>query len=120
MKKLYYYSITISIFLISCSKDSNLELNTQNYLTITTSGLNFEPKNLNCSVGDTILFELGSSHNAIEVSEENYNANLAIQLPNGFQFGFGENAIFVPQEAKTYYYVCVPHLPSMKARIIVQ
>ena len=90
--------------------------------TITTSGFNFEPSILNCSVGDTIFFELGSSHNAIEVSEENYNSNSPIPLENGFQFqfGFGASSFLIADEAKIYYYVCVPHLPQMKARIIAE
>ena len=29
-------------------------------------------------------------------------------------------AQFIPLESKTYYYVCVPHLPEMKAKIIVE
>ena len=86
---------------------------------ITTSGLNFVPEVLNCNVGDTIFFELGNTHNAIEVSEENYNANNSTPLENGFEFGFGESNYIVVVESKTHFYVCAPHLPSMKARIIV-
>ena len=85
---------------------------------ITTSGLNFVPEVLNCNVGDTIFFELANSHNAIEVSEENYNSNNAIPLENGFELGFGESNYIVVVESKTYFYVCAPHLPGMKARII--
>ena len=83
---------------------------------ITTSGLNFVPEVLNCNIGDTIFFELANSHNAIEVSEENYNSK---PLENGFEFGFGESNYIVVVESKTHFYVCTPHLPSMKARIIV-
>ena len=86
---------------------------------ITTSGLNFVPEVLNCNVGDTIFFELGNTHNAIEVSEENYNTNNSTPLENGFEFGFGESNYIVVLDSKTHYYVCSPHLPSMKARIIV-
>ena len=86
---------------------------------ITTSGLNFVPEVLNCNVGDTIFFELGNTHNAIEVSEENYNTNNSTPLENGFEFGFGESNYIIVLDSKTHYYVCSPHLPSMKARIIV-
>jgi len=86
---------------------------------IITGGLNFVPDVLNCNVGDTIFFELGNTHNAIEVSEENYNANNSTPLENGFELGFGESNYIVVSESKTHYYVCTPHLPSMKARIIV-
>ena len=53
----------------SCSKESNELSNTENI--IRTSGLNFVPRTLNCNIGDTIFFELGGTHNAVEVSEEN-------------------------------------------------
>ena len=86
---------------------------------IITGGLNFVPDVLNCNVGDTIFFELGNTHNAIEVSEENYNANNSTPLENGFELGFGESNYIVVSESKTHYYVCTPHLPGMKARIIV-
>ena len=88
--------------------------------SITTSGLNFVPEVLNCNVGDTIFFELGDTHNAIEVSEENYNANNSTPLENGFELGFGESNYIVVVESTTHYYVCAPHLPDMKARIIVR
>ena len=118
MRKISNLLLIISIF-ASCSK-SDLEPALSNSNRITTSGLNFEPSVLNCNVGDTIFFELGSSHNAIEVSEDNYIANSPTPLENGFQFGFGASSYFVASEAKTHYYVCVPHLPQMKARIIVE
>ena len=118
MKKILALLFIISI-ISSCSKseiDPILSISN----TITTSGFNFEPSILNCSVGDTIFFELGSSHNAIEVSEENYNSNSPIPLENGFQFGFGASSFLIVDEAKTFYYVCTPHLPQMKARIIAE
>tara|TARA_B100000886_G_C20424912_1_gene493449 strand:- start:398 stop:724 length:327 start_codon:yes stop_codon:yes gene_type:complete len=106
------------LFICSCSKQEiNEPLNFGNL--ITTSGLNFVPEVLNCNVGDTIFFELGNTHNAIEVSEENYNANNSTPLENGFELGFGESNYIVVVEAKTHFYVCTPHLPGMKARIIV-
>ena len=51
--------------------------------------------------------------------KENYNANNSTPLENGFEFGFGESNYIVVLESKTHYYVCSPHLPGMKARIIV-
>ena len=118
MKKILNLLITISL-ISSCSKsDSEPVLSSSN--TITTSGLNFVPSILNCIVGDTIFFELGSSHNAIEVSEDSYNINSSSPLENGFQFDFGESSFFIANEAKIHYYVCVPHLPQMKAKIIIE
>ena len=58
-------------FLFSCSKEIEDPITYGN--TITTHGLNFIPEVLNCNVGDTIFFELGQTHNAVEVSETNYN-----------------------------------------------
>ena len=117
MKYFYILSIT-SLFLFSCSKDEVNPTTADN--TITTSGYNFEPSLLNCKLGDTIYFELGSTHNAIEVNEGNYNSNSSSPLIDGFKFGFGESGFFVANEYKTYYYVCAPHLPQMKARIVVE
>ena len=109
--------VLASIILFSCSKEGVSPTTTSN--TITTSGHMFSPLLLNCNVGDTIFFELGPTHNAIEVSEENYNANNSTPIENGFELGFGESNYIIVEEAKTHYYVCTPHLPSMKARIIV-
>tara|TARA_B110000444_G_C18682871_1_gene520576 strand:- start:229 stop:582 length:354 start_codon:yes stop_codon:yes gene_type:complete len=117
MKYLYIISLT-SLFILSCSKKEINPIVKDN--TITTSGHNFEPSLLNCKLGDTIYFELGSTHNAIQVSEENYNSNYSTPLSDGFQFGFGDSGFFVANESKTYYYVCAPHLPQMKARIVVE
>ena len=106
-----------AIFLVSCSKEGDSPITTNN--TIITTGHYFSPLLLNCNIGDTIFFELGPTHNAIEVSEGNYNTNSSIPLTNGFQFDFGESGFYIPYEAKTYYFVCTPHLPQMKARIVV-
>lgn len=122
MKILAYLMPVLFVF-SSCSKD-NVNSNENNdgsvENTVTTWAYSFQPATLNCSVGDTVYFDLGGSHNAIEVSEASYNSNDATPIENGFEFGYGENGFFIPLEAKTYYYVCVPHLPEMKARIIVE
>ena len=103
--------------LFSCSKE--MDETTINSNIITTSGLNFIPEILYCSVGDTIYFELGGTHNAVEVNESNYNSNTSVPIENGFEFGFGESNFIIVSQSKTYYYVCTPHLPSMKGKIIV-
>ena len=121
MKKLNIVLVLVCCgWLFGCSDGEDIidePLNFGNL--ITTGGLNFVPEVLNCNVGDTIYFELGDTHNAIEVSEENYNANNSTPLENGFELGFGESNYIVVEESKTHFYVCTPHLPSMKARIIV-
>ena len=106
----------------SCSKDEN-NTNENNIInsidTISTWFYTFQPSIINCNLGDTVYFELGGSHNAIEVSEDTYNANLSTPIMNGFEFGYGESGFFIPIESKTYFYVCTPHLPEMKGKIIV-
>ena len=107
MKYISVISILI-LFLFSCSKDREPKISGN---IITTSGHDFVPEVLNCNVGDTVFFELGIT--------QNFYANNSIPLENGFEFGFGESNIIILEESKTHYYVCTPHLPEMKARIIV-
>ena len=121
MKKLIIWS-TIFFITLSCSKNetsSNENTSIDSIDTISTWAYTFQPSTLNCFLGDTIYFELGGSHNAIEVSQDSYNANLSTPIVDGFEFGYGQSGFFVPIESKTYYYVCEPHLPEMKGKIIV-
>ena len=112
--------LVLCSLLFGCSDNEDMINEPLNFGNlITTSGLNFVPEVLNCNVGDTIFFELGGTHNAIEVSEENYNTNNPTPLENGFELGFGESNYIIVVESKTHFYVCSPHLPGMKARIIV-
>ena len=123
MKKLIFFLVVIFLSSQACKKEettNNDNTNNTSENTITTWAHTFQPSILNCNLGDTIYFDLGGSHNAIEVSEDSYNANDPTLIDNGFEFGYGESGFFIPLEAKTYYYVCVPHLPEMKAKIIVQ
>ncbi len=76
--------------------------------TITNSGFNFVPATLNVTVGDTVVFNIGGSHNAVEVSQADYNARNSTSN-GGFTIPFGGGS-FVVTEAKTYYYVCSPHV----------
>lgn len=121
--KILVYLTSFFFIVLSCSKkkvNPNENNNTTNENIVTTWAHTFQPATLNCSLGDTVFFDLGGSHNAIEVSEANYNTNEPIPIENGFEFGYGESSFFIPLEAKTYYYVCVPHLPEMKAKIVVE
>ena len=121
--KILVYLTSVFFIALSCSKEEvnpNENNNPTNENIVTTWAHTFQPATLNCSLGDTVFFDLGGSHNAIEVSEANYNTNDPTPIENGFEFSYGANSFFVPQEAKTYYYVCVPHLPEMKAKIIVE
>ena len=122
MKKLI--SVSMSLFvLFSCSTDETDEqlLPLETYTTITTSGMNFVPNEVICNVGDTIKFIMSNSHNAVEVSQSNYENNNPNPLEGGFNVNYGQTEFFVPNEAKTYFYVCQPHIfNGMIGKIIVQ
>ncbi len=76
--------------------------------TITNSGFVFVPAELNVTVGDTVVFNIGSTHNAVEVSQATYDAR-GTEPNGGFNVPFGGGEIVIT-EAKTYYYVCQPHV----------
>lgn len=87
--------------------------------TVTNDGFNFVPDTLQITVGDTVIFDIGGSHNAVEVSETTYD-NDGTMSNGGFEVDFG-GGVVVLNEAKTYYYVCTPHVTlGMKAVIIAE
>ena len=71
-----------------------------------------------CDVGDTINFVLGANHNVVEVDSLTFvlggNAS-----NGGFSFGYGTTGIYVPSVAKTYYYVCQPHVAAGMVGVII-
>jgi plastocyanin len=74
---------------------------------VMSSGFNFVPADLNVTVGDTIVFDIGGTHNAVEVSQATYDAR-GTASNGGFSVPFGGGEVVIT-EAKTYYYVCTPH-----------
>ncbi|MBF44730.1 MAG: hypothetical protein CMD38_00235 [Flavobacteriales bacterium] len=116
--KYFLISIVFSVLFISCSNKEENEIIPSNVMT--TSGHNFSPSLITCELGDTIFFELGSTHNLVEVSESDYNNNNSQLINNGYSLDYGESGFLVMNEVKTYYFVCTPHLPQMKSRIIVE
>ena len=76
--------------------------------TVTNSGLDFTPDNLVVQVGDTVNFVIGSSHNVVEVNKETFDAR-GTTSNGGFSTPFGGGSVVIT-EAKTYYYVCQPHV----------
>ena len=89
MNKKLSILLVIIIALSSCKKNNNNPAdntsNTYNTLIITTHGMYFEPSLLTCDIGDTIIFDLGFNHNALEVSNSNEgNNNNASFLEDGF------------------------------------
>jgi plastocyanin len=87
-------------------------------VTIGNSGFTFTPDSVSIHVGDTIRFQVGSTHKPIEVSQSTWNANSAspitgFSLPNG-------GGIVAGLTAGIHYYVCQPHAGmGMKGRIFV-
>ena len=87
-------------------------------VTITNSGFEFSPDDVNINLGDTVIFQLASNHNAVEVSQSTWNANGNTPLP-GFSVPFGGGQV-VGLTTGTHFYVCSPHASGgMKGRIIV-
>jgi plastocyanin len=89
-----------------------------NKVTITNSGFTFSPAEVTINVGDTVVFQLASMHNVIEVSETTWNANGNTPLP-GFELPFGGGTL-TGLSAGIHYYVCGPHASlGMKGKITV-
>ena len=91
-------------------------VNPSNHI-INTVGMFFDPDTLYVTVGDTVIFNIGNFHNAVEIDSATYISNGT--TPNGgFNFGVGTFNWVVPQ-AQTYYYICQPHaIMGMKGMIV--
>jgi plastocyanin len=89
--------------------------------TIISSGDTFSPATLTINVGDSILFNIGGYHNAVEVSENTWNTNGNYPIP-GFSVPYGGGLVLPTKLAVgTHYYVCAPHaIYGMKGIITVQ
>ncbi len=87
---------------------------------VTTPGMVFVPSDLVIAVGDIVSFELGGSHNAMQVDAETYDADGTIAIEGGFYVPFGGSQQVTFDEVGTYYYVCTPHAAlGMKGTIAV-
>jgi plastocyanin len=75
--------------------------------TITNSGNAFIPGDISIAVGDTVIFDITSTHNAVEVSQSTWDANGKTKN-GGFTVPYGGGSLDFKQ-AGTYYYVCEPH-----------
>ena len=91
----------------------------QNTHIINVNGMSFSPDTTICNIGDTIIFNLGGYHNAVEVSSATWIGN-GTSSNGGFSFQLGTTTgTMVVDTIKTYYYVCTPHVTmGMKAVII--
>jgi plastocyanin len=90
--------------------------------TISSVGNSFNPSSITVSINDDISFVLGFDHNAVPVSEANWNSNGSTALPGGFQIPFGGGSIQASQlGVGTHYYICTAHASfGMKGIIIVE
>jgi plastocyanin len=87
--------------------------------TITNVGNTFSPSTLTIEVGEDVEFVLGSSHNAVEVTKETWDANGSTAKSGGINVPYGGGEV-VFSTAGTYYFVCQPHAAlGMKMTIIV-
>ena len=87
--------------------------------TIGTSGFAFSPAALNISLGDTVVFSIGGTHNAVEVDQGTWTSNGNTPLSGGFSVPFGGGMVILTGVG-THYYVCSPHASlGMKGTITV-
>jgi plastocyanin len=76
-------------------------------VTVTNSGNIFTPDEITINQGDTVIFSLGYTHNAVEVSQSTWDDNN--NTPNGgFSVGYGGGQVIMDTPG-IYYYVCTPH-----------
>jgi plastocyanin len=89
--------------------------------TINNVGWHFSPDTITITLGDSVNFDIHSSHHVVEVSEATWNLNDSTPLP-GFSTGMGGGLALPAQlTAGTHWYVCPEHIEEpMKAVIIVQ
>ena len=90
-------------------------------INITNAGFTFSPANVTINLGDDINFQLGGSHNAVEVSKATFESGGNTPLPGGFSVEFGGGVVTADKlTAGTHYYVCSPHASlGMKGTITV-
>lgn len=78
---------------------------------VTAFDFGFAPENLTLAPGDTVYAIFNGYHSMTEVSESDWNSNLA-NSNGGFWIGFGAPTFedyFVVSEEGLKYYICVPH-----------
>jgi plastocyanin len=111
MKKILLFIVLVSIGFVGFGST----------FIISNSGTEFTPATITISVGDNVNFSLGSSHDAIEVSQATWNANGNTPLSSGFSTPFGGGTISADKlTVGTHYFVCKPHASlGMKGTITV-
>ena len=70
----------------------------QYLITTDDSTMQFVPDTITCNIGDTVIFQLSSMHNAVEVSESAWIASLATNpIAWGINISYGDTATFVAE-----------------------
>jgi plastocyanin len=111
MKKL----LLVCIFMVSFV---GVSFATKHTVT-STADFTFSPATLSIAVGDTVVFSLGSIHNAVQVDKATWDANGNTPLGGGFSTALGGGTVPFASEAIVYY-VCSPHaFRGMKGIILV-
>ncbi len=86
---------------------------------ILSSGFTFSPSSITITSGDTVVFTISLSHNAVEVSQATWDVNGTTPLGGGFSVPFGGGSV-VLTAVGTRRYVCTNHAGSgMKGTITV-
>ncbi|HNW55441.1 MAG TPA: plastocyanin/azurin family copper-binding protein, partial [Bacteroidales bacterium] len=79
-------------------------------VNITNAGFTFSPAAVTINLGDDVNFQLGASHDAVEVSKVTFDAGGNTPLAGGFSVAFGGGTVTVDKlTVGTHYYVCSPH-----------
>ena len=87
--------------------------------TVTTKGFAFDPPDLLVAVGDKVNFTPGGSHNVVEVSEADWNADKFVPKVGGFSTGaFGVAGTY--DVKASMFYMCAPHAPGMKGKLVIK
>ena len=101
---LFFSTIAITVF--------------SNTINITNAGFTFTPDDITINVGDTVVWQIGGTHNVVEVNEDTWTAGGTVSN-GGFQTPFGGGQVVFPTTG-TFYYVCQPHVGlGMKAKLTV-
>ncbi len=87
---------------------------------INTFGNVYTPSHITIAPGDTVLFQLSVAHDALEVSQQTYQANGVTPLPGGFSVPLGGGQVIFDQPG-VHYFVCTPHAHlGMKGTVTVE
>ena len=110
----FFLLACLTLALAACG-DSGIVVDTSD------RSMEFMPADLVINVGDTVTFQMTSTHNAIEISKETYDTGGIDALEGGFAVDYGETKDVTFTEAGVHYYVCQPHVTvGMLGTITVQ